>query len=445
MINAKLQNIIDTKSAIGNAIVNKGGTITGETPFFNYAAQIDGISTGGGAYSTYVVEDIYGAKYTAFNGYDKLRNPNPTDIWFNQWLLNNSASGDVVITNTIMSSFTYRGPNSTTNISQLPAVSPNPTNYAPGIFTIHTNNNDLYIGGGNATVNPVRKVKIYDEFPQYPEISAQFPIIVNSPNFGGIIFSITSNNNFVYVGGRGPSSGPGYISKYHDSNLVFVANTASYGGDVVNVAVNNGFVYAGGETTRTVRKYHESNLAYVGETASYGGQIRAIAINNGFLYVGGRGNATNGKIQKFYESNLARENNSAVYSGGFIESLLINNGYVYAGGYGPSFAATNLSKYHDGNLAFVANSVSYDGAIFTTELYDNFIYFAGGGTSRVFKNYESNLAFVGNSATKLAETTKIEIYNGVIIATNDTNLFRYATQNVVSDNSIAYTIKTIKE
>jgi hypothetical protein len=448
MINAKLQSIIDTKSAIGNAIVNKGGTITSETPFFNYAAQIDGISTGGGAYSTYVVEDIYGAKYTAFNGYDKLRNPNPTDIWFNQWLLNNSASGDIVITNTIMSSFTYNGTNSTTNISQLPNVSLVNFAYPGGALTIHINDNFLYIGGSNATVNPVRKVKIYDALPEYPEISAQFPIIVNSPNFGGVIWSITSNNNFVYVGGRGPSVGPGYISKYHDSNLVFVANTASYGGDVINVAVNNGFVYAGGNTTQTVRKYHESNLAYVGQTANYGGQIKAIVINNGFLYVGGHGEATNGKIQKFYESNLARENNSVVYSSGYIESLAINNGYVYAGGFGPSFAATNLSKYHDGNLAFVANSVSYDGAIRTIKLYDNFIYFSGGqggATNTVFKNYESNLAFVGNSATKTTQTDKMEIYNGVIIATNGSTLFRCATQNVVSDNSIAYTIKKIKE
>jgi hypothetical protein len=53
MINTKLQSIIDTKSAIGNAIVNKGGTITGETPFFNYAAQIDSIEVGGASVIEY--------------------------------------------------------------------------------------------------------------------------------------------------------------------------------------------------------------------------------------------------------------------------------------------------------------------------------------------------------------------------------------------------------
>jgi len=58
MINAKLQNIIDTKSAIGNAIVNKGGTITGATPFYSYASQIDNISTGSVLTGDATVNDV---------------------------------------------------------------------------------------------------------------------------------------------------------------------------------------------------------------------------------------------------------------------------------------------------------------------------------------------------------------------------------------------------
>jgi hypothetical protein len=56
MINTKLQNIIDTKSAIGNAIVNKGGTITSETPFYSYASEIDNITTGDTEKHVYIGE-----------------------------------------------------------------------------------------------------------------------------------------------------------------------------------------------------------------------------------------------------------------------------------------------------------------------------------------------------------------------------------------------------
>jgi hypothetical protein len=75
MINAKLQSIIDTKSAIGNAIVNKGGTITGETPFFNYAAQIDGIEVGGATkinFTNFSSSNIPAGNYFAGNNLDSL-------------------------------------------------------------------------------------------------------------------------------------------------------------------------------------------------------------------------------------------------------------------------------------------------------------------------------------------------------------------------------------
>jgi hypothetical protein len=431
MINAKLQNIIDTKSAIGNAIVNKGGTITSETPFFNYAAQIDGISTGGGAYSTYVVEDITGAKYTAFNGYDALANPNPTNIKFNQWLLNNSASGDVVITNTIMSPFIYRGPNSTINISSMPSLGGGPIGVAGGTGA-YSNDGFIYLG------NPIRKYKVYDEIPSF---TALFPLVATSSNYGGTVFSIVGNNGFIYAGGATNQR----VQKFHELNLVFVNSSNTYGGTIQSLAINNGYIYASGDTNRTVQKFHESNLAFVGATASYGGDIKSIAINNGFLYVGGYGEATNGKVQKFYESNLARENNSVVYSGGYILTLAINNGYVYVGGFGPSFGATNLSKYHADNLAFVGNSVSYDSAIETIKVLDNFVYFAGRTPNTVYKSYESNLTFLANSPSKTQTTTTMLLHNGVFMISNGAGYNRVAHQNVVSDNSIAYTIKEIKE
>ena len=88
------------------------------------------------------------------------------------------------------------------------------------------------------------------------------------------------------------------MQKFYEDNLAFVGNTASYGGNIFSVTTNNGFIYAGGGTNNTIQKFYESNLAFVANTADYGGFIRSVTTNNGFIYVGGQTNRT---IQKFNE------------------------------------------------------------------------------------------------------------------------------------------------
>jgi hypothetical protein len=426
MINTKLQSIIDTKSAIGNAIVNKGGTITGATPFFNYAAQIDDISTGTpqtifaasdgskwaltnvvnltnvsnnvtydfnrwqpanngtsdpilnvgtvngnisgniaivqvnqvniAQYSNIVINDTTGAKYVGYNGYDEITNPTPTgNTTFNRWLLNNSASGTIIFANTTIT------------------------------------NGGIY-NGPNTTVNQVN-----------------LAFITNSIDYGGAIRSLTTNNGYIFAGGETNQS----VQRYHESNLVRNSNTASYGGEISSVVTNNGFIYVGGETTNLVRKYNESTLAVVGNTASYGASITTVATNDGFIFVGG-GSATDGKVQKFFESNLARSANSVLYGNGFIETLTVNNGFVFVGGYGPGFGAGNVSKYHESNLAFVDNTISYGGLILSVTTNNGFIYVGGFTANTVKKYYESNLAFVGNTVSYGGFIRSISANNGFL-------------------------------
>jgi len=88
-INNKLQNIIDTKTAIGAAIVNKGGTIINSTPFYSYISEIDNLSGGGVSfpgYENWISQDRNNFKYEVFNNYDAVTNPNPLNnkIKFNK-------------------------------------------------------------------------------------------------------------------------------------------------------------------------------------------------------------------------------------------------------------------------------------------------------------------------------------------------------------------------
>jgi hypothetical protein len=362
MINAKLQNLYNIKNDIGTAIVNKGGTITESTPFYSYAGQIDNISTGPGAYSKYVVQDITNTKYTVYNGYDATLNP-----------VNN----------------TFDGPNIVgTNEANMPFVG-NTVSYGGFIESVTTNNGFIYVGGGtNQTVQKFHESNLVR--------------VGNTAIYGGSIKSVTTNNGFIYVGGGSNIT----VQKFHESNLAFVGNTASYGGEIQSITTNDGFIYVGGESNQTVQKFHESNLVRVGNTNNYGGPIRSVTTNNGFIYAGGQSNQ---RVQKFHEGNLAFVGSTTNY-GGAIASITTNNGFIYAGG------ATNqtIQKFHEGNLAFIGNTVSYGGTIESVTTNNGFIYAGGGTPQTVQKFHESNLVRVGNTNNYGSSISEITTNNGFI-------------------------------
>jgi hypothetical protein len=499
MINTKLQSIIDTKSAIGNAIVNKGGTITSATPFFNYAAQIDGISTGtpqtifaasdgskwaltnvvnlvndaGNVTSDFnywqpannstsdpilnvgtvganisgnirlvpvnqvniaqfeniVINDTTGAKYVGYNGYDSQTNPTPTgNTTFNRWLLNNSASGTVIFANaTITNGGTFNGPNSSVNEANMAFVS-NSNDYGGSIYSLTTNNGFIYAGG--TTANLVRKYNL-----------STLVLVDNTVNYGGTIHSVTTNNSFIFVGGYGPGFGNGRVSKYHESNLAFVGNTPLYANAILTMTTNNGFIYAGGFGPSfgngRISKYYESNLALVNSTSNVA-SFQSITTNNGFIYAGGEVNTT---LLKYYESNLAFVGNTASY-GGPIRSITTNNGFVYVGG------QTNqtVKKFYESNLAFVGNTNDYGGIIWSVTTNNGFIYVGGDTNQTVKKFYESNLAFVGNTNDYGGEIRSMFLNNGSIyIGGSQQTIKKFQESGTAQEQLTFYTATKIKE
>jgi hypothetical protein len=418
MINAKLQNIIDTKSAIGNAIVNKGGTITSETPFFNYAAQIDGISTGSVLTGNATVGEVFngqtfysndantqltgtfvfdgnatvanvetGRTFFATNGTKLTGTLVPatpstidgTDESFMPYItasnLYDSSGLQAITANNgfVFASFTSQILRKF-NGSNLDFVTNTSVNAGGVIYNLATFNGSVYVGAGFSD----GFVRRYSE--------STLEIEDNSANYGTFIYAIAANNGSIFFGGSTPST----IIKT-TADLSTIGNTDSYGGTIRAIAINNGFVYAGGVTTRTVRKYHESNLAYVGETANYGGTIRSIAISNGFIYAGGEATQT---VTQYHESNLAFAANTISY-GSNIHSIKVDNGFIYAVGTQLVNSAALIRKYYESNLAFIANSASYGGELLAMDIKGNNIYI-GGAISRKVQMFLKSTQFTNS-------------------------------------------------
>jgi hypothetical protein len=498
MINAKLQSIIDTKSAIGNAIVNKGGTVTSATPFFNYASEINNISTGT---PQTVFQDSTGAKWARTNAVNLTNVSNNVTSDFNWWQPANNTTSDAILNvgtvganisgnirlvpvnqvniaqyvNIVINDTTgakyvgYNGIDANTN----PTPTGNTTfnrwllnNSATGtiIFANATIVNGGTFNGPNSSLNiasmpfvgntPLYGGDVYElttnngfiyatgyaGIKKYNENNLAF--VANSVSIGGIEGAVTTNNGFIYVGGF-LSNGP-VVEKYHESNLVYSAKTARLGGSfIAAITTNDGFLYAAGDPeNRGVRKYHESNLILVSNTGNYGGLIYALATNNGFIYAGGQGNQT---VKKFYESNLAFVGNTNNY-GGLVSSIVLNNGFLYVAG----LATNRVQKYHESNLVFVGNTPLYGGGIWTMDISDGFIYVGGQTNFTVQKFYESNLAFVGNTNSYGGQINQLKTNNGFIyvggFSSNSNSPVQKFEQQALSLETLTfYTATKIKE
>jgi stage V sporulation protein SpoVS len=363
MINTKLQNIIDTKSAIGNAIVNKGGTITSETPFYNYAAQIDNISTGSVLTGNATANQV-------FNGQTFYSNDANTQLTGN-----------------------YVAPQiDGVDESFMPFIA-NFASFGVTVRTFTVDNGFLYIGG---TSNIVRKYNV-----------STLELVGNTASYGGAIGAIAINNGFVYVGGTTNFT----VQKFHESNLVFVENSPTYGQNINSIAINNGFVYVGGAevsgTNRGVTKYYEGNLAYTGanlnlsSTDNFVG-IQEIAINNGFIYAG------NGSRIRKYDETTFEINATGPSTTATTKAIAINNGFVYRAG-----MTNRIEVTHESNMVAFAN-INGVGTVDGLTINNGFIYYTS-NLNFITKLYESNLAILNSSAQSASAFGKgLVLYNNFL-------------------------------
>jgi hypothetical protein len=318
-INTKLQNIIDTKTAIGAAIVNKGGIITNATPFYNYAAEIDGLTIGGGGggdipnYVNAVVRDTNGAKYTVRDGFDYVTNPTPNinAMPFNQWELNNATTRPILYNNVQMEIKYYNGPNSVINegnmatfINRASITNTFSRTYSYPIVGYHTVNIIGFWNSANNTAinmatlaanNTIYNATVLNGFHYFIRTLRTSPSSGNTQNTTILSKVDPENRTFLVntsliavlnlppVTGR-PLGSDGYMfvifnDFFHKryENLVLIANTSSSENDLV---ANNIYTYTVNNTM--TKQLHSANLVEITNIAVPG---QGIVYQNNYVYI----------------------------------------------------------------------------------------------------------------------------------------------------------------
>jgi hypothetical protein len=470
MINAKLQNIIDTKSAIGNAIVNKGGTITSETPFYEYAPAIENLSTGGGsipAYSNFAMSDENSVKYEAYNGYDFYVNPTPdlTNLTFNEWYIKNDTTRTQVITNAVVTQInTVSFVDNTVGINDayMPVAGLNQAGTTTQFVNSAINNGFIYYRASSGLWKFHENNLISNNVSFTFSTSRGFNIVIND----GAVFTTNANT----------------IRKLFESNLANIGNTATYLNNIFAMAINNSFLYVGGQNApgaanRGISKYHEGNLTLVANSSNFttntGLVIATMAINNGIVYAAGGQNAA---IRGYYEDNLAfAVSNLVPYTLNFssgttntttIAAMAINNGYIYIGGNSSVGSAVNnivIRRLHESNLTADIDSPIIGENIHDIKIDNGYVYVLGNLGNQVYKFYESNLQLAGQTNiytyTRISSviTKATPLFGGLSI--NNGFLYTSARESISgaravyriapqADNLVAaniYTITKVKE
>jgi hypothetical protein len=348
MINTKLQNIIDTKAAIGNAINNKGGSITAETPFYEYAPAIDNISSGA---SVFLDESKF---VFITNGAGNTSS-----------MLTNSGVLFQAIDNSVIA---Y----SENNLSQL--YNSALTGAGNTVKNIHSNDGFVYASYGNA----VRKLI---------ESNLTTSLTNTTRTLANVI---TSNDTFLFVGGDRDGDNDAFIFKIRESNLITVANTAKLRNRYNFMVAYNGLLYTSGNNLgNEFRQFFQSNLVLANNTAlvNYTGTYERLHINDGFMYVGGN-NATQG-IVKYNADTLEYIGNTVSFSGaGSVNSIVTKDGFLYVG----RSSSQTVLKFYEGNLAFA-------GELSSTTL--------GGGSRSILVNNGYILASASTVSTTKKYTTNI--------------------------------------
>jgi hypothetical protein len=417
-----------TLTLTGNAIASE--VASGKTFYStNAKSQLTGTGTILGAYTTFVAQDINNAKYTVYNGYDFILNPSPNlsnNFTFNRWVLNNSATGSVVLSNVVMGGAgSFNGPNTISNIGNLSIFLNSPTFAAGSVESIVTFGSRYYVGGtsGFRTIrglslggystfatrafngSEVRALAATANFVYAAGVSngsigalekldaSSLTLIANGPYHSSVISDVKTNNNFLYYGGGFQD----LLIKAHESNLVNVASV--FHNEVRVLAINNGFVYVGGGTANTVRKYHESNLVFAANSPSYGNLILSLTISNGFVYAGGTPlTGVNRGVSKYHESNLVLVGNTPNYvSGGWIHELTNKDGFIYAGGF------SSVAKYRESNLQLVGTSPSLGYEIRGQAMSNGLIYVGGGSSTMNIIREQTIVTFDNRSINTITQ------------------------------------------
>ena len=109
----------------------------------------------------------------------------------------------------------------------------------------------------------------------------------------GFVEVVENGVNFTYA-----PKGKG-ASLTEANEIIFSAESIDYGGTIYSITSDDNYLYVGGDTTQRVYKLNKSDLSKVTESIDYGGTIRSITADDKYLYVVGNTTKKVYKLNKF--------------------------------------------------------------------------------------------------------------------------------------------------
>lgn len=241
------------------------------------------------------------------------------------------------------------------------------------------------------------------------------------------VFSVTSDNNFVYSVGRlrpaafQPTKAT--LRKYHKSNMGVILNNTTFdaNGFMLNRIRNtpqDDFVYIT-RNNNTLAKHHKENFAIFGEITGL-----TLVANHGFtldddyIYVALNSSSTNNRLRKYYKSNLALAAESAVYAlneSNMGKDIQIKDNKIYSLGARrlTVFNQTDLTVLSDFNISPATTGTSRAGLL---HIDDNLVYISSNtAVTRYFTNNLTELdttSFASYTPNTNGGFTSIDSFTG---------------------------------
>lgn len=239
----------------------------------------------------------------------------------------------------------------------------------------------IYLGG--YTTQKVWKLK-----------KADLSKIGESIDYGGSIYAIAEDGDFIYVGGDITQK----VWKLKKADLSKIAESQSVGGPVWAFAIDSTYIYASSDEGTKLFKFLKSDLTKVAESPiammSY-----TIVEDGDYLYLGAWSgesgfSGTVQKVRKFDLVIVAESEN--FYPVTYVYAMVQDANYLYVGG-NYSYGAFKLLK---SDLTKVGENTDYNADVDAMAGDDDFIYIGSGGqTEKLWKLQKSDMAKVGENAT----------------------------------------------
>jgi hypothetical protein len=374
---------------------------------------------------SYIAQALNGTKYIHYNGYNFVSKTLPTNASFNVWLINNSASGSLLVNNVVSTTFlgNITGNVTGTNESVFALARTGANYHSPSpsqdIMYLNVSNNGLVF-----VALPQRSIWSIYNFTTGAFIDNRTYTQPTVNYDGNVDFALSNNSVYVAAGAN--------VRRFSQSNNTIIADNGS-GSGYFAAYLNNGFVYAL-SSFNYVSKFREDNLQKLGDVYLDSRPFRA-TFHNGSMYVSGSQNS-----YRIIESNLTLNAQGSSPGGrgifvrpygiNYVTVSLSNNGLAY-------FTESMVSQ----GVSAIGNNFSH------FKIFGNHFYgrpFSSGGSGVLYK-WDFGVTSRWTITNGLERGHGFGFFNNQVAVSMWNNVYYYNINGELRENLSTFRIDLVKE